>query len=204
MTESRVALVTGASSGIGRAIALRFGSKGMRVGLVARRKDRLREAAAAIENGGGKALAIPGDVREPDLATAAVKAVVDAWGRLDVLVNNAGSGHYRPLGKVSEAPGGAGGGRRGDREGGGEGPRDPGGRAGAGPRDRGREGGRRRVGPARRAREQRGEWPLPAPREGVRGAGGGGGGSPRRSRRGGGRPSRSRGTCGSRTSRPRP
>src|SRR3972149_2130711 len=103
MTESRGALGRGAWSGIGRAIALRFGSKGMRVGLVARRKDRLKEVAAVIEKGGGKALAIPGDVREPDLATAAVKAVVDAWGRLDVLVHNAGSGHYAPLEKLSEA-----------------------------------------------------------------------------------------------------
>src|SRR3989304_6485037 len=96
MTESRVALVTGASSGIGRAIALRFGSKGMRVGLVARRKDRLKEVAAVIEKGGGKALAIPGDVREPDLATAAVKAVVDAWGRLRGAGHNAGDGAAAP------------------------------------------------------------------------------------------------------------
>src|SRR3989442_200522 len=50
MVEKRVSLVTGASSGIGRAIALRFGSKGMRVGLVARRKDRLAQVAAAIVN----------------------------------------------------------------------------------------------------------------------------------------------------------
>src|SRR3989304_4230833 len=103
MTESRVALVTGASSGIGRAIALRFGSKGMRVGLVARRKDRLKEVAAAIENGGGGGPPVPGGGRGPARAAAAGKAVVDAWGRLDVLVNNAGIGHYAPLEKLSEA-----------------------------------------------------------------------------------------------------
>jgi len=63
MVEKRVSLVTGASSGIGRAIALRFGSKGMRVGLVARRKDRLAQVAAAIEKNGGESLVLPGDVR---------------------------------------------------------------------------------------------------------------------------------------------
>ncbi len=102
MTEERVALVTGASSGIGRAIALRLGAKGMRVGLVARRKGRLEETAAAIEKAGGKALAFPGDVRDPKVAEQAVKAIVAAWGRLDILVNNAGTGHYAPIERLSD------------------------------------------------------------------------------------------------------
>ncbi len=97
-----MALVTGASSGIGRGIALRFGGKGMRVGVVARRKEQLKKVAASIEKAGGKALAIPGDVREASFAEAAVKAVVDAWGRLDVLVNNAGVGKYAPVDQLSE------------------------------------------------------------------------------------------------------
>jgi 3-oxoacyl-[acyl-carrier protein] reductase len=97
MGEERVGLVTGASSGIGRAIALHLGSRGMSVGLVARRKDRLKQVAARIEKSGGSALVLPGDVRDPEFAALAVKSVVDAWGRLDVLVNNAGIGKYAPL-----------------------------------------------------------------------------------------------------------
>lgn len=103
MAENRVALVTGSSSGIGRAVALRFGGRGMRVGLVARRRERLREVGAAIEKKGGKALAIPGDVTDPKFADEAVRSVVDAWGRLDILVNNAGIGHYAPIEKLTDA-----------------------------------------------------------------------------------------------------
>ncbi len=102
MTEERVSLVTGASSGIGRAIALRFGAKRMRVGLVARRKDRLAQVAAAIEKKGGEALVLPGDVRESKTADASVASVLDAWGRLDVLVNNAGIGAYAPLEQLTD------------------------------------------------------------------------------------------------------
>ena len=97
MAENRVALVTGASSGIGRAIALRFGEKGMRVGVVARRKDRLEQVAEAIQRGGGSSLVLPGDVKEESFASSAVSAVLEAWGRLDVLVNNAGIGKYAPV-----------------------------------------------------------------------------------------------------------
>ncbi len=102
MAENRVALVTGASSGIGRGIALRFGSRGMRVGLAARRDRRLKQVASQIEASGGKALAFPGDVRDSEFAQRAVDTVVDAWGRIDILVNNAGIGHYAPVEKLSD------------------------------------------------------------------------------------------------------
>jgi len=103
MADRKVALVTGASSGIGRSIALRFGVRGMAVGLVARRKDRLAEVAAKIESSGGKAVTIPGDVRDPAFAAAAVGQVVDAFARIDVLVNNAGIGKYAPLEQLTDA-----------------------------------------------------------------------------------------------------
>ncbi len=102
MAEDRVSLVTGASSGIGRAIALRFGAKGMRVGLVARRKDRLFQVASEIKKRGGDALVFPGDVRESRVAEASVASIVDAWGRLDVLVNNAGIGAYAPVEQLTD------------------------------------------------------------------------------------------------------
>ena len=103
MTEDRVALVTGASSGIGRGIARRLGGKGIRLGLVARREERLREIAADLANEGGEARLVPGDVRDPKLAATAVREVIRAWGRLDILVNNAGMGHYAPVEDLSEA-----------------------------------------------------------------------------------------------------
>ena len=74
----------------------------MRIGLVARRKSRLNEVAQAIAGRGGQAILFPGDVREPDLASTAVRGIVDAWGRLDVLVNNAGIGKYAPVDEFSE------------------------------------------------------------------------------------------------------
>jgi 3-oxoacyl-[acyl-carrier protein] reductase len=103
MTDERTALVTGASSGIGRGIALRLAAKGMRLGLVARREKRLREVAKGVEARGGKALVYPGDVREAGLATTAVRGLVREWGRLDILVNNAGIGKYAPVDDLSEA-----------------------------------------------------------------------------------------------------
>jgi 3-oxoacyl-[acyl-carrier protein] reductase len=102
MSDQRTALVTGASSGIGRAIAVRLGSKGMRVALVARRKTRLAEVARAIEARGSEALLFAGDVRDSKFAKSAVQGVMDAWGRLDVLVNNAGIGKYALVEDLAE------------------------------------------------------------------------------------------------------
>jgi NADP-dependent 3-hydroxy acid dehydrogenase YdfG len=85
-----VALVTGASSGIGAATAVRLADEGAAVVLVARRKDRLDELGASIRAAGGSALEIATDVTQPEAAADAVRDSVADLGRLDILVNNAG------------------------------------------------------------------------------------------------------------------
>ncbi|WP_329577682.1 SDR family NAD(P)-dependent oxidoreductase [Streptomyces sp. NBC_01361] len=85
-----VALVTGASSGIGAATARLLAEQGAAVALVARRKDRLDGLAAEITKAGGVALAVAGDITDRVQAEAAVQQTVDQFGRLDILVNNAG------------------------------------------------------------------------------------------------------------------
>jgi NAD(P)-dependent dehydrogenase (short-subunit alcohol dehydrogenase family) len=88
--KDRIVLITGASSGIGRATALRFASEGAKVALVARNQDRLAEVAQIIEAAGGKAKAIVADVTEEADIERAVREAVEAFGGLDVLVNAAG------------------------------------------------------------------------------------------------------------------
>ena len=90
--KGAVAIVTGASSGIGRATALALGREGARVVLAARRKERLLAVAEEIRAAGGEALAIPTDVAEEAEVRALVDATVARWGRIDILVNNAGVG----------------------------------------------------------------------------------------------------------------
>jgi NADP-dependent 3-hydroxy acid dehydrogenase YdfG len=88
--DGAVALVTGASSGIGAATARRLAREGAAVALVARRRDRLDQVAAEIAAAGGHAVPMEFDISEPDRAEAAVQHTLDRFGRLDVLVNNAG------------------------------------------------------------------------------------------------------------------
>ena len=91
------AVVTGASSGIGRLLAVRFAREGARVALVARRASELEAVAGEIRAGGGEALVVPCDVAERTQSFAAAASVLDRLGPVDILVNNAGYGHHRPF-----------------------------------------------------------------------------------------------------------
>jgi NADP-dependent 3-hydroxy acid dehydrogenase YdfG len=99
--EGTAALVTGASSGIGRATARALAGQGAAVALVARRRERLEEVAADIRQRGGTALVIESDVTDEHQAAGAVQRTVSELGRLDTLVNNAGT---MLLGPAAGAP----------------------------------------------------------------------------------------------------
>jgi NAD(P)-dependent dehydrogenase (short-subunit alcohol dehydrogenase family) len=88
--SGRVAIVTGAGSGIGRAIARRLAGEGATVAVADVRLERAAETVAAIEQGGGRAIAIELDVRVPAQAEAARDATLEAFGEIQLLVNNAG------------------------------------------------------------------------------------------------------------------
>ncbi|MEU5316290.1 glucose 1-dehydrogenase [Streptomyces sp. NPDC021056] len=102
--QDRTVLVTGAGSGIGRAVALAFAAEGAQVVVAGRRREPLDDTAALIEEAGGKALALTADVsRAPDVQ-AVVAASVDRFGSLDVAVNNAGVFRGgQPLADLSES-----------------------------------------------------------------------------------------------------
>ncbi len=96
--SGRTALVTGASSGLGRAVARRLALSGARVAILARGADRLAEAEAEIgADAPGRVLAFPADVTDPAARAAALKAVTGRFGPVDILVNNAGSSRRGPL-----------------------------------------------------------------------------------------------------------
>ena len=99
--EGTVALITGASSGIGESTARELAECGAAVAVVARRKDRLEQLATEIEDKGGRALVVEADVTDPEQAAAAVERTVAELGRLDILVNNAG---VMLLGPAVDAP----------------------------------------------------------------------------------------------------
>jgi NAD(P)-dependent dehydrogenase (short-subunit alcohol dehydrogenase family) len=102
--EGKSAIITGASSGIGRASALSFSDSGASIVLVARHLDKLEGVVAEIIQRGGNAVAIAGDVAEEQTHSRAVDAALNAFGRLDIAFNNAGDvGSMKPLAELEFA-----------------------------------------------------------------------------------------------------
>lgn len=100
MSNSGVALVTGAGSGIGAATALALAERGLHVVLAVRQPDKAHEVLTQIESAGGAASVVQCDVSDYAKAQAAVQETVNAHGRLDVLVNNAGQ--IAPIGRIGD------------------------------------------------------------------------------------------------------
>ncbi len=96
--DGQVALVTGGGKGIGRAIALELSGRGARVMVTGRGERELGEAVGEIVHAGGQARHLAGDVREPSHARAAVARALETWGRLDLVIANAGITGTAPLG----------------------------------------------------------------------------------------------------------
>ena len=88
--ENKVALVTGASAGMGNSIGKLFAKEGASVVLMARRKEKLEELVNQIKNDNGKAIAVAGDVTNEEDVQNAIKTAVDTFGKLDIVINNAG------------------------------------------------------------------------------------------------------------------
>ncbi|HTU02063.1 MAG TPA: SDR family NAD(P)-dependent oxidoreductase [Candidatus Sulfotelmatobacter sp.] len=92
--KGKVAVVTGASMGMGRAIAVALGEEGCRLGLVARSADRLEETARLVRAKGGEAESFAGDVADPVFVRRTVERLAERSGRIDLLVNNAGTNTF--------------------------------------------------------------------------------------------------------------
>lgn len=99
----KVVLITGASSGIGRASALALAQAGAQLVVTARRQDRLDELVRAVQQAGSRAVSIVGDATLEETAQRCVAAAIQSFGHLDILVNNVGIGNYKPLLETSAA-----------------------------------------------------------------------------------------------------
>jgi NAD(P)-dependent dehydrogenase (short-subunit alcohol dehydrogenase family) len=94
----RVALITGAGSGIGKAAALLLAKEGAKIGALGRTQDELKDTVAQIQGAGGEAIPIDADISQPKEMQQAVQQLVDQWGRLDIVFANAGiNGVWAPL-----------------------------------------------------------------------------------------------------------
>ncbi|WP_435551334.1 SDR family oxidoreductase [Natrinema sp. CGMCC1.2065] len=100
-TDSEVVVVTGASAGVGRATARAFAERNAKVGLLARGEDGLEGARDDVENAGGEAVVVPTDVSNYDEVEAAAETVEDAFGPIDVWVNNAMVSVFSPAAKMT-------------------------------------------------------------------------------------------------------
>lgn len=101
MAKEQVVWITGASSGIGKAMAAEWAKLGYKVVLSARRKELLDKVAEEIRNSGGQAIAVTCDILEEDSIAHAVQEVIATWGQLDVVVANAGFGVFGSIEKLS-------------------------------------------------------------------------------------------------------
>lgn len=100
--ENKVALITGGSKGIGYGIAEALVGAGFRVAITSRNVESAREAAVEIaKSGEGEAIGIAADVRDYESQQRAVGEVIEKWGQLDILVANAGVGHFAPIDEMS-------------------------------------------------------------------------------------------------------
>jgi meso-butanediol dehydrogenase / (S,S)-butanediol dehydrogenase / diacetyl reductase len=99
--DGRVAIVTGAASGIGEATGRLLAARGLDVALVARRRERLDRLAGEIADSGGHAFAVAADLAQPGAPAEVVEAALEARGRLDVIVNNAASFRLRAVDDVT-------------------------------------------------------------------------------------------------------
>jgi 3-oxoacyl-[acyl-carrier protein] reductase len=101
--QGKVAIITGASAGIGQACARALAGEGARLILTARRRERLDKLKLEIKADGDRAVVVVGDAREETTAIQTVKAAMDAFGRIDILINNTGVGNYKKLVDTSAA-----------------------------------------------------------------------------------------------------
>lgn len=101
--QGKTAIITGASAGIGRACARALAGEGAQLVLTARRQERLDKLKQEVEAAGSKAVIVTGDAREEETAVRTVKAATDAFGRIDILINNTGMGNYKNLVDTSAA-----------------------------------------------------------------------------------------------------
>ena len=102
MLKHEVVVITGASAGVGRATVREFAKHGAWIGLIARGRDGLEGAKRDVEAAGGKALALPTDVADPEQVEKAAKRVEEKFGRIDIWVNNAMTSVFSPVKQMAE------------------------------------------------------------------------------------------------------